>query len=377
MASATAAASKTSTMAGVAPAASILAAPAGVRLVPVTPWPASTSIRVSGRPIAPLAPARKTRATPRARSGRGRHLRVTPDLEAVGHGVVRSGSAAVGRLRDRVLDLASGLIDLAARGLGRFVDLAANGVHRLIRLGLDCEPTADECPGDRQGRRVDRQVLYAADVLDTPETADGGDDAPRRRDEDLSATEHDLDVERRAFGGQRGIAQVEDAAAVPELERAAPQVRGRAVIVERAEDRARDDVVGRLGGIGADPASCLECRNCAGDHADDPADDDEPQDPREHGVLLLGRPTTAPDLSAYSLRPLKSASVARKEVLRLEAEQVACAAQVERDVTSMDGAAEACLRVEACQEIGRRLRRIRVRRHDVDHMGPREIAFEG
>src|SRR3954469_2530241 len=134
MASATAAASKTSTMADVAPAASILAAPAGVRLVPVTPWPASTSIRVSGRPIAPLAPARKIRAMPRARSGRGRHLRVTPDLEALGHGVVRGGSAAVGRLRDRVLDLAGGLVDLAACGLGRLVDLLPCRLGRFIDL---------------------------------------------------------------------------------------------------------------------------------------------------------------------------------------------------------------------------------------------------
>ena len=55
------AASKTSTMAASAPAAVIVAAPASVRDVPVTRKPAATSMAVSGRPIAPLAPARKMR----------------------------------------------------------------------------------------------------------------------------------------------------------------------------------------------------------------------------------------------------------------------------------------------------------------------------
>src|SRR4249919_324887 len=50
-------------MTGRPPAARIRMAPSADRDVPVTSWPAATSMAVNGRPIAPLAPARKMRVT--------------------------------------------------------------------------------------------------------------------------------------------------------------------------------------------------------------------------------------------------------------------------------------------------------------------------
>ena len=56
---ATAAASNASATTGVAPACSMAAALAGVRVMPVTSWPAAISAGTSPRPTAPVAPATK------------------------------------------------------------------------------------------------------------------------------------------------------------------------------------------------------------------------------------------------------------------------------------------------------------------------------
>src|SRR5262245_19041928 len=59
-ASSTAAASSASTSATSAPSSLRPRAPASTRVIPVTAWPCLTSSAISGRPIAPVAPATKT-----------------------------------------------------------------------------------------------------------------------------------------------------------------------------------------------------------------------------------------------------------------------------------------------------------------------------
>src|SRR6478752_1345469 len=82
-------------------------------------------------------------------------------------------------------------------------------------------------------------------------------------------------------------------------------------------------------------------------------------------------PTTAPDLSAYSVRSIESAPRVWEQVLRLEAGQVAGASQIERDLPALDRSTQARGRVESREEVDGGLGRIRVRRHDIDHVPAR------
>src|SRR4051812_34345316 len=77
------------------------------------------------------------------------------------------------------------------------------------------------------------------------------------------------------------------------------------------------------------------------------------------------------------VRPPESARQPRKQVLRLEAEQLLRPREIEGDRASTDRALEACRRVETGQEVGSLLRRVRVRPHDVDHVASGEVPLEG
>ena len=81
---------------------------------------------------------------------------------------------------------------------------------------------------------IDRGIpLGRADVLDAPEAGDPADDLPRRRDDDLAATEDRPDAEGRSFGRELGVTQVDHAAAVPAFDVAATECLRRAVERER------------------------------------------------------------------------------------------------------------------------------------------------
>src|SRR6478752_1813935 len=87
-------------------------------------------------------------------------------------------------------------------------------------------------------------------------------------------------------------------------------------------------------------------------------------------------PTTAPDLSAYSVRSVESAPRDGEQVLRLEADKVPGARQIERDLTALDRSTQAGGRMESREEVGGELGRIRVRGHDVDHGAAGHVALE-
>ena len=73
-------------------------------------------------------------------------------------------------------------------------------------------------------RSVLGATLGRARIRDPAEAADRGDDSPAGGNEDLTPAEDRPDVEDGAFGREDCVAQVQDAAAVPQLELALAEV---------------------------------------------------------------------------------------------------------------------------------------------------------
>jgi hypothetical protein len=150
---------------------------------------------------------------------------------------------------------------------------------------------ASSRPTNRRRRRPDDSSGSTSAFRKRPDPdlpiRNAGDDLPVGRHEDLPAPEDRSNRQGRALGREHGVTQIEHPAAVPALECAAPERLGGAVEREWSEDRHGDDLVGALVRRRNQPSLQRQGSDRAHDHADDPTDHDQSEQPPQHRPYLL------------------------------------------------------------------------------------------